>query len=174
MKQITRIEMIEILNGIKGAKPVTFEFSSPPNMLAKSRVTGEPNPFRNDISKVRRYNTIVNFIYENSVNRQRDREDKTANFVAGTNWGEHVGDNRVVIENKDKFYIQCKLEKVIEQHYQKISNGALVNDEALAEFFSDRKGSEGQGLDKEVMCIRILADNITAFTHNKERYEIID
>lgn len=174
MKQITRAEMIDILNGIKGAKPVTFEFSSPPNMLAKSRINGQPNPFRGDINKVRKYNVIVNFIYENSVNRQRDREDKTADFVAGTNWGEHTGDNRIIIENKDKQYVQCKLERVLDTHYEKISNGAMVDDAALSEFFSDRKASAGQGVDDEILVIRILADNITAFTHNKERYEIID
>jgi len=175
MKQITRAEMIKLLNDIRGAKPITFEFASAPNMLAKSKIDGTPNPFRNDINKVRKYNVIVNFIYENSVNRQRDREGKDADFTAGQlPFGRHTGDNRVVITNKGCDYIQCKLEKVVEQHYEKISTGALVDDAQLADFFSTKKASEGQGTDKAIIVMTILTDNVTAFTHNKERYEIID
>ena len=174
MADITRPEMIKILNSIKGAKPITFEFDSPPTMRATSKEDGKSNPYKNDITKKRRYNCMINFDYGNSVNRQRAREYKEENFKAGETWGGHTGDNRVLIDHNGHLYVQCKLERVVEQHFEKISTGAMVDPAALAEFFSDRSASNGQGVERTIKVIRIKATNITAFTHNKIRYEIVD
>lgn len=175
-QEISREQMIDILNAIKGCRAITIEFASAPKMLVKSKIDKTPNPFKNDITKVRRYNGMVNFEYENSVNNQREREGGEKNFKVGqASYGNHVGDNRIVVEHDDgiRKYIQFKLERVIEQHYEKISDGSLVDNQALADFFSDRPVNKGQGVDKSIKIQRILWTNITAFVHNKTRYEII-
>jgi len=176
-QEITRDQMIEILNAIKGCKPVTIEFASPPKMLTKSKVDKSPNPYRDDVLKVRRYNGMVNFEYENSVNNQREREGGEKDFKVGqASYGTHVGDNRIIVEHEDgiRKYVQFKLENVIEQHYEKISDGSLIDTQSLSDFFSDRPANKGQGVEKSIKIQRILATNIKAFVHNKVRYEIID
>ncbi len=172
-KQITRAQLVDMLNDIKGAKPVTIEFNTVPKMNVKDRVTKEPNQYLNDLTKYGRYNVILNFDYENSVNRQLTREDKQADFETQASWFEHVGDNRVIVERNMQLYVQCKLEKVLDQNYKRISNGLMVDENELTNFFATKSTSNNQGTDKKIIPLTIAVNNIIAVNHNKVRYEII-
>ena len=174
MKKINRAELVSILNDISGARALTVCFASAPKMLVKSRINKVPNPFRDNVNKIRTYNCMVNFSYENSVNRQRSREGKEVNFVAQDSYGSHIGDNRIIIEHHGQLYMQVKLQKVVKSYYKNIATDRLIKPSQLEEFFSPRKPSKSQGLSSEVKVIRIKIDNITELRHAGEIYEVTD
>ena len=176
MVQITRQELVSMLKAIKGARAATFVYESAPKMLVKSKIDKVANPFRDDVIKHRVHNVMLNFDYTNSVNRQRAREGKedAGEFVAQAGWGEHTGDNRIIVELHGREYIQVKLQKVIKTEYRQISNGSMIDAATLSEFFSTRKPSSNQGVDRAVDVLKIKVDNVLEFRHAGEVYEIID
>lgn len=61
---------------------------------------------------------MIGFRYENSVNRQRDREGTDPNFVAQRRkWGKHVPGTPLV-EHKGGVYLETKVERELEQRYE--------------------------------------------------------
>lgn len=80
------------------------------NMVVKSRQTGQPNP-HSVIYKLSWGTIGVNYEYGQSVNEQRKREGKTADFVALKPNGRHHVTNLILESDKveGQYYLQIAL-----------------------------------------------------------------
>ena len=108
-----------------------------------------PNPYAS-VSKVQKLNCFINFDYEKSVNRQREREGKEPDFQAEQRtWGEHLTGS-IVTHNQNE-YVQLKVEKVLGKSY--IADGHVVTNEEVERFITPKKTSDNQGVDRQVTVI---------------------
>jgi hypothetical protein len=178
MKRINRNEVANFFNAIKGCTAVTIEFQSVDSKVRKTSRQDRTirNPFEGNIEKWRKYNGMVNFDYENSVNRQRGREGVEGEFkTASRSWGGHTGDNRVLIEKDGNFYIQLKLEKVVDQKYVRVDNGREIPQAELVDFLpAPRPSASRQGVERQVKPLSIAIANMIAFKAFGDEYVIVD
>jgi hypothetical protein len=113
---------------------------------------------------------MIGFRYQNSVNNQREREGKDTDFVAmPRKWGVHI-DGTPLIEHNGKYYLECKVERVIESNY--LLDGELADDEVIEPYLAERSKSSRQNLDREVIPITPSLENIEVLVMNGETYMI--
>lgn len=163
---LSRDELKQVLFGVRGAKPVTITARTVPKLKGgmKNRLNG--------LEKLSRVNGIINFSYENAVNKQRQREDNDEKFEAEPRkWGVRLFDNErhmlplvakepelsspyVTFEDlkriaTDKLYLELKVQKSLEHEYY--LNGVIVpNDEAELEVYK-APSSGRQAVEREVI-----------------------
>jgi hypothetical protein len=168
MQTIGVNELQSKLHEIKGARAASVVTVTSPAMNKK--VNGEANPFYGRVKKRTYRSVMIGFRYENSVNNQRDREEKDVDFVAlPRKWGVHI-DGTPLIEHKGKYYLECKVEKVIESVY--LLDGELADDEVVEPYLAPRSASSRQNLDKEVVLIDVSLENIEVIVMGGDTYVI--
>jgi hypothetical protein len=157
-------QLVEMLVKNKGAKIVTLHTETQPQMRKMN------NPYLGVVKKSR-INGVVNFNYENSVNRQREREGSETDFVAEERkWGHRINGTPVV-KHKDKYYLEVKVERVLDSSYE--LNGNVVNYEDLKPFFY-AKGESRQGVENEIKLRDFSLDSLKALKYNGELFEIVN
>lgn len=169
MKIVTKQELISILETKKGAFPATIYARTVPEMLKTN------NPFLDEyknpkIQKENVANVMLNYIYENSVNRQREREGKETDFEAEPRkWGTRIAKTPFV-NHKGKLYLETKIQKSISTVFK--FNGVEIPRETIEKFL--RKGKEGarQEVDNPVILRDYDLDNIYAITFGGEQYVV--
>ena len=168
VQTISRSEFKTKLMDVRGARAVSVVTVTVPQMNKK--VNGEPNPFYGRVQKRTYLSVMIGFRYENSVNNQREREEKDADFVAAPRaWGVHV-QGTPLIEHNGKFYLECKVEKVLGSHY--FLDGEPADDEVIEPYLAKRKTSSRQGVDKTVILIDVELKNIETIVMNGDTYTI--
>lgn len=165
MKLITRAELITLIKSIKGATFATITLSTDPTMRKTN------NPFHGMVKKVAIHNVCLNFNYENSVNRQREREDKIADFEAQSTWGVH--ESPAIVVYKDQTYLQAKLEKTLNFMYVSTIDRKPVDASQLEEFLPKRSEMANQGVNETIKTIKPKIDNIVAISVKGEDYQIV-
>lgn len=102
-----------LLESVKGATFATFDLETNPKLLKKHRETGEPCPWPY-LVKRSRVNVCLGFFYENSVNRQRVREDLPPDFetLGLASHYRHVGGALIEHVHSGKRYVFAKLERI--------------------------------------------------------------
>jgi hypothetical protein len=87
---LTLPEFLTVLEGLpKGNKIVTLRSATEPKMLVKHRVTKEPNPYPDGVTRLAYRTVYLGANYDLAVNRQREREgtaDADAPFIAEEMW----------------------------------------------------------------------------------------
>ena len=168
MPTINRDELKTKLMDVKGATAVSVVTVTVPQMNKKHN--GEANPFYGRVQKRTYRSCMIGFRYQNSVNNQREREDKDADFISEPRkWGEHVP-GTPLIEHKGKYYLECKVERVIDNHY--LLDGEPADDEVVEPYLAQRKSSSRQGVDKTVILIDVSLENIETISMFGEVYEL--
>ena len=164
-------ELQSKLREVKGARAVSVVTVTVPAMNKK--VNGEINPYHGRVQKRTYRSVMIGFRYQNSVNNQLDREGKETDFVAKPRqWGVHV-DGTPLIEHKGKFYLECKVERVIGNQYY--VDGEMVEDSVVEPYITKRTPSARQaaaGVEKEVILIDVALENIETITMNGDAYTI--
>jgi hypothetical protein len=169
MMTVSIDELRSKLLEVTGAKAVSVVMVTVPQMNKK--VNGEANPFYGRVQKRTYRSVVIGFRYENSVNNQRAREDKDLDFVAmPRTWGVHI-DGTPLVEHRERYYLECKVERVIESNY--LLDGELADDEVVEPYLAKRTQSSRQGVDKEVVLIDVNLENIEVLVMDGETYEII-
>jgi hypothetical protein len=169
MTTISRDELLNKLRNIKGTTAIGITTVTKPDMNKK--VNGEPNPYYGRVSKWARRSCMIGFKYTNSVNNQREREDKDADFVAQPRkWGVRIAGTPLV-EHNGKFYLECKVERVLESHY--FLDDDLADDEVVEPYLVKRSQSGRQGVDREVILIDPALENIESIVMFGEVFDII-
>ncbi len=167
---MTRRQLIDALRKQKGATPVTVKTRTVPKM----RKTG--NPFWDKVVKVSRVNGFANWVYANSVNRQRGRENKVADFVPEPRqWGTRIA-HTPLVEHKGNFYLELKVEKSYEHEYLWIKNNEPLDDYELTElekFLQKSSKSRTQQTDKEIILRDYRMDSIVGITMNGQKTAIV-
>jgi len=167
MKLITTAELLELIRAIKGATFATLTLSTEPTMRKTD------NPFYGLVKKVAIHNVCLNYNYENSVNKQRDREDKIENgpFVAAETWGSH--ETSAVVEHKGIHYLQVKLQKTLSTLFVHTIDNSPVDVAELAPFMPEKKANKSQGVDEQILNIRPKFDNIIAISIKGQDYQVV-
>jgi len=146
-----------VITALRGVQPMT--------------VRKNPNPGARKISHV---NGMVNWVYENSVNRQRGREqgEDADLFVSHPRkWGTRIHGTPFV-EHKGKLYVEMKVERVLGTRYED-ADGQEISADAVAPFQSPKKGeSARQGVEQEIILRDYGLDTITAVTFGGETLEV--
>jgi hypothetical protein len=161
INRISQIELISLLiqpnPAIKGAYFATLELLTVPPFK-----TSAPSHFQ-DIRNFCIYNIQGNFIYENAVNNQRQREgvdDETSDrwLSMPLPWGNRVtflGKATPIIEYKGNLYFQCRVIKVTDGHYLSIQNNQEVEYDTLKDYLPKPKEDSGrQGVEKAIQVRR--------------------
>ncbi len=151
-------EIIERLSSIKGAKMVTIVSQTEPPMRKTN------NPYAGKVVKVSHVNGVINWNYERSVNRQREREGSEPDFEAlPRSWGDRIMGTPLVRHVKDgveKRYLEMKVERVLTTTYIDYTTGEAIDPEVLRPFLRENAGNIRQNLEKPVILRDYNIDNI--------------
>lgn len=168
MKTVTKAQMIEILSKVNHATPLAF------TARIKTKLKKTSNPYADfEVFKISRVFAFTGFSYENSVNKQLEREDKSPEFQAqARTWGERI--SPALVKDKDKFYLVAKVQRARSPVYFYNNNGLnkIINVDKIKEFLPVIKPTS-QGLEKEVIYRNYVIDNLISVSLNKEKYKII-
>lgn len=141
----------------KGTSFVTIVAVTDPRMRKRD------NPYAGRVQKRSSVNGVVGWIYQNSVNRERVREDLEADFEAHPRkWGERIKGTPFV-EHKGNTYLELKVERVLSTEY--LLDGEPVDREVIAEWLPARK-AEGarQEVENPIILRDYRLDSITEIT----------
>lgn len=146
VRKVNQVQLRKNLEKKKGARIVSFIAETVPDM----RKTG--NPFIGKVKKVAHVNGVINWIYANAVNRQREREEKTPDFVPlRRSWGERLR-GRPFVAHKGRLYLEVKVQKSVKHDY--FIDGKLATEEQKAElktFLTEKEEGTRQQLDRPVI-----------------------
>jgi hypothetical protein len=147
---MTKEELANFLKEIKGTTFCTIETETEPKLRG-----GKKCPYAG-VKKISKVNGAVGFIYENSVNNQRVREDSEPDFESEPRrWGHRVNGTPLV-EYNGKFYIEVKVEKTETPLY--ILNGKFVANEDITPYLPET--TSRQGVEKEIILRDYSLDSI--------------
>ena len=177
---ITFSDFENLVRSKKGTNFVTFTYEGPANLLKGGRKGVPVNPY-SDVRKRYQVNGTVGFSYESSVNRQRTREGKEADFTPTDRaWGtkedsfivRHVpatGEN----VGKDMSYLIVKVERVLTTPEYIDENGMVLPKEALDPWLRKPSPAARQGIDREVIYRTYTIANIKNLRINGVVYQLI-
>lgn len=160
---ISASDLIAMLHSVKGATMVSFVASTEPRLRA-----GNPYP---GLRLVRKVGAVLNFNYAAAVNRQREREGMTTDFVAEPRkWGERIAGTPLVY-HKDKWYIEAKVERsdVIAYIMPDLSP---VDPEEVEKWLPPARHSGRQGTEKAIMLRDFAVENIRSIRMKGSEYII--
>lgn len=159
---MTRKQFVEYLKEQQGATFATLTALVEPT-IKSPKTSG----MAGRIKKRSRINCTLNFIYGNSVNRQREREDKVADFTPNPRkWGQRI-QGTTLVEHKGKVYVEAKVEKVYDTEY--LLDNEPVSYEKIAEFLRPKSSKSRQGTDKQVILRDYNVENITEVNMNRDK-----
>ncbi len=163
MKKITKQELIELVNGIKGTTFISADIVTEPKMRKTD------NPYLG-ATKVTTLSGAINFDYESSVNNQLERENKETDFrAAPRSWGQHV-DNWV--EHKGKYYLPIKVQGHSDAIF--IHEGNKIDKDVLKPFlYESHKPHTQEELDKEITVRDVKIESIRAIRIKGDEYLVV-
>jgi len=149
-----------LLNVPTRASFVTFRSCTTPRM----RKTG--NPFWDsdnrkwNVSKISVVNGIINFIYANSVENQREREglDLDKFEPQPRQWGNRIL-NTPLVKHKGSYYLEVKVENVLETTYVD-SNENKVDREEIEKFLYSSSQPSTQKTENEIVLRDYKIENL--------------
>jgi len=146
---------------MKGAVICTVNAETTPKMRKTD------NPYV-DVVKVSSVNGIINWIYEDAVNKQRSREELEPNFTAfPRKWGNRIKGSPLV-EHNGNYYLEMKVQSAQAQYI--LGNEEIAVSE-LIPYFYDRSKSR-QGVEKEVVLRDYALENIKSIKYAGQLIEI--
>lgn len=141
-----------------------------PEMPVKRRT----NPYRDKVIKLSRANGAINWRYASSVNKQRKREDKPADFKSDPRtWGNRVNSTPLVIWLMDgvQFYLELKRQN-IERWYFHSETLEPIEESELLPYFPKTIKSRRQKLEREVILRDYRLDHIAELTIGGQTWQI--
>ena len=164
---VKRSEFVEILKEKRGASMVTIVSHTSPTKKA----------FAGQVVKQSSVNGVINWSYEKSVNRQLAREGKEETFVAQPHkWGNKIP-NTCIIEHKQNFYIELKVERSLKaEYFETRPDGSLVatTKEAVKDMLLKSSSNSQQGTTKAIILRDYKLANIILVKMDKIVYHLID
>lgn len=179
MATITRDQLIVKLASLRGSQIVTLTTETDARLRKTHptlKVGGKAarSPYADDsVTKVSRVNVVINFTYQNAVNRQQCREGNAGDFVAQPRqWGERV-EGTPFVQHKGRLYVECKVERVVGETEFRV-NGLPIDRSEIADYLpASRSSAEHQGVDREIVLRDYALDSILAVTMGGETFEVV-
>lgn len=182
--QLTESVLSEMPYGTQGQELPIADFKQKLNDLAQTgtsfvsftSVTIPSQPKRGNphypIMKVSQVNATVGFDYENSVNRQRGRENAPQDFKADRPvWGQ--AEDSVVFTHKGKYYLRCKPESAAPpQFFVTQDDGQIVkvSKDQIDQYLRKPPPSSRQQTAVEVPVRKYSFENIYSITIKGEEF----
>lgn len=167
MKTISKGELLELLTSLKTSTFATIYTRTIPDMNKKN------NPYLDRIEKYMEANVCLNFIYSNSVNRQRDKEGNEEQFTPHERrWGTRIP-GTTLVQHGNQYYIEVRFLKPGNTFY--LCDGNVIDVSEFSQFLkSSRSNAEHQGLsyENEVVIRDFKIDSILEIKMLKEHYII--
>lgn len=150
-------ELKAALASRKGTSFVTIVALTDPRMRKRG------NPYIGRVQKRSTVNGAIGWIYQNSVNRERARENLEPDFEAfPRKWGQRIKGTPFV-EHKGKTYLELKVERAISTEY--LLDGEVVDKSVIEEWLPKRKPEgERQEVDRPIILRDYDLANIKAIT----------
>lgn len=179
VRVITTTEMVALLMEQRGTTFIGFTFDNDMSNTDKMRKGG--NPFFGDCRKWQKVSGQVNFIYDDAVLRQLEKEGKSADdFKKGESWHEPIfradGTMTPLARHKKdprRNYLRFRLLAVSDMRYYAPSTGETLDTAAVKAFVPEKNGYANQGTDKKIMCMTWGLDDIRSLNMNGENYAVI-
>lgn len=171
--ELTALQLEALLMSLRGAMPIQLTCRTEPKMNKGGRGGVPVNPYYGHVVKHTTANVFINHNYTNSVNRQRVKEGKEADFTASERqWGMKVPHTPLVLhEAKQEYYLEARFlgnTKSVWFH-----NNHIIEKERLTQWLpKDYSNSDHQGLESEdEVIIRTYAlKNVVSITMNGKTY----
>lgn len=150
-------ELKAALASRKGTSFITIVALTDPRMRKRG------NPYIGRVLKRSTVNGAIGWIYQNSVNRERARENLEPDFEAfPRKWGQRIKGTPFV-EHKGKTYLELKVERAISTEY--LLDGQVVDKSVIEEWLPKRKPEgERQEVDRPIILRDYDLANIKAIT----------
>lgn len=163
MIKITKEELIEKINGIKGNTFVSLDIKSEPRMRKTD------NPYMG-AEKIVRLSGAINFDYGNSVNSQLVREGKEADFKPKPRkWGVREGN---WITHKGNHYLNVKVQDSSEPIY--LYNDVKIEKAKLEPWLQkSSKPKTQEDLETEVVVRDVKIDSIKIIRMKGEEFVVV-
>jgi hypothetical protein len=164
-KILTQAEIIEMLRKRRGASFVSVTTSTEP------RLKKDNNPYFGRIRRICRRQGMIGPLYQNAVNNQRIREEKTPDFLAEPlPWGQH--DGPYFITHNGRTYLKLKEHGHGDDRWVDAETGSVIDVSVLSPYFYSK--SEGrQGLDKPVDWKTVRMDHVVSLSFDGLVVEVI-
>ena len=175
-KQITQQELVDILSTVDGSKPLFISLVAEVDVQLKKT----NNVYANDkVTKINKYMGIINYNYQNSVNLQRMRENKIADFKAKVAYASKINDEYngclSVHNTTGQMYLTFKEQNCASNPIYKINNRVVGSDvvEYLNQFRTNRrKAATHQNVEEQIQHRNVKIENIKVITLNGVEYTI--
>jgi len=162
MKEITKQQLIELLKNLKTATPATVITQTIPKMRKTN------NPYFDKVTKFMKANVFINFNYEKSVNRVREKEGNDEVFEASKRvWGTRI-QGTPLVEHKGNYYLECRFLKHCKSTY--LFENKVIDDSDISDFIYEGSNAEHQGVFEEVILRDFKIESILQIKFNKEVY----
>lgn len=163
METITRQQMIDALNGMKGARIISIV------TMVDARLRKTDNPFQG-VRKISGVNGVINWNYEKAVNRQREREGTEGNFEAHPRkWGQRI-EGTPFVAHKDELYLELKVESTDTPTYVDSAGNVIEKEKIKAFLPTQSSNAEHQGVEKEIILRDYKVSGITQITYGGNTY----
>lgn len=165
MNTINELNFLTLISGIKGSSFVSIEALT--DVKARKPFIG--------LKKRSNLTGIINFIYKNSVNNQRLRENKIDDFEPmPRSWGVRLKYKNYIfplVYYKGNFYLEIKVTKILNTQYE--LNGKVYTYEDIKEFIYKKKQSTNrQKLNNPVILRDYKISSIKKIKFNGNEYSL--
>ena len=177
-------ELKEVVND--GGKYAGAEIIANTSVSLQPKKDGCPSGAKDDVRSTTEYSVNVNGIYQNAINKRREKEEKQTDFVAKQNWHVKIFDGangsivakRSEVENGlpiTEVYILfvCKDKPMPSYNYTIQGKPATEEEIATIKFYKANRKAQAstyQGLSEEnaVVVNTVAASNIIELRANKQ------
>ena len=176
MATIKHSDLVSVLSTRKGAFFATIVAETEPAM----RKTGNPFVGATKISSV---NGLLNWIYQNSVNNQRARENQPLDAQGevehftpvSRKWGKRIvrqdGSVTPLVEHNGQFYLELKIQKSLGHEYR--LGSLTIDSKDIEPFLPQRTEGARQMVDNPVILRDYRIDNIRQITMDGTVYDVV-
>jgi len=178
---VSLVEMKEKFIELGGSKIITLLLKTVTKLNKKSKVDNSPNPF-GTIYKYAVVNGLVGVSYENCVNNQLKREEKTPDFKAmPPNYGSKITKedgtmNRVIEEHtkkdgKHQEYVSFNPRTYLEIRYAD-ENDNIISKAEIEDFLRPKSKNNRQGTDNTILWIKPKVESIIGYRVDGTEFRI--
>lgn len=157
--EITENELVDLLTNNKGATPISLQY------VTKPKINKEGKNIFGEVTRIANIQAFLGTNYENSVNRQLQREEKEAKFEAKPLWnGKGIRINFSLAKHSEtgKFYMSYLPLKTLKSfHFDQFTN--LIPNDVVKQYFYQSSNNNQQGTEKEIFHREIGIENIRKF-----------
>jgi len=172
MPEMSAQEFVNMLIERHGATALTLHSTT--DQRSKLKVAWYKQEGATEVFKQSRTNGMINYRYEDAVNRQREREGKEASFQAEPRtWGIRVPFTPFVTHN-GFLYVTMKVQSAKTPKYvDGPGEDANEIDKPAAEFWRASGNSSRQEVDNQIIHREFRVDHLTAVTVRSQTFKIV-